>query len=116
MSYVDGFVIPVRDVAGYRKLARMAGKIWMEHGALQYVECVADDVPDGKRTDFRRAVKLKEGETVVFAFIVYKTRAHRDKVLKAVMADPRMTPPDPRTMPFDMTRMILGGFRTIVEA
>ncbi|MEE2691266.1 MAG: DUF1428 domain-containing protein [Pseudomonadota bacterium] len=115
MSYIDGFVVPVKDLDAYKKMARKAGKVWMEHGALQYFECAADDVPPGKTTDFYRSVKAKEGETVVFAFVVYKSRAHRDRVMKAVMADPRMKMPDPSSVPFDMKRMIFGGFKTVVE-
>ncbi len=115
-QYVDGFVVPVpkNKVAAYRALARKAGKIWREHGALAYVECVADDVKPGKVTSFPKSVKLKAGETVVFAWIVYRSRRHRDQVLKKVMADPRMDMP-PSDMPFDGKRMFRGGFKTIVE-
>lgn len=116
MSYVDGFVLPVKDIDMYKKMARLGAKIWMDHGALQYVECLADDVPKGKTTDFYRSVKIQEGETVAFAFIVYKSRAHRDKVMKLVMADPRLKmQTDAASMPFDMKRMIFGGFKAIVE-
>lgn len=116
MSYVDGFLVPVpkKKIADYKKLARKAGKIWMEHGALAYVEAEADDVPVGKLTSFTRAVKLEDNETVIFSYIVYKTRAHRDAVMKKVMADPRLKP-DWDTMPFDTKRMIFGGFKAIVE-
>jgi uncharacterized protein YbaA (DUF1428 family) len=116
MAYVDGFVVPVpkRKLADYRKLARKAGKIWREHGALAFVECAADDVPYGKRTSFPRAVKVKSGETVVFSWIVYKSRAHRDSVNKKVMADPRLKM-DMSTAPFDGKRMIYGGFKTLLE-
>jgi uncharacterized protein YbaA (DUF1428 family) len=116
MAYVDGFVVPVpkRKVADYKKLARKAGKIWREHGALAFVECVADDVPYGKRTFFPRAVKVKNGETVMFSWIVYKSRAHRDAVNKKVMADPRLKM-DMSSMPFDARRMIYGGFKTLLE-
>ena len=89
MAYIDGFVLPVSDVDAYKKMAKLGGKVWMDHGALQYIEALADDVPEGKTTDFYRAVKRKEGETVVLAFVVYKSRAHRDRVMKKVMADPR---------------------------
>lgn len=118
MPYVDGFVVavPESSLPEYRKLARKAGKIWMEHGALAYVECVADDVPVGKVTSFTRAVKLKEGETVVFSWITYTSRRHRDAVNKKVMADPRLADQmDPKSAPFDASRMIYGGFKSIVE-
>ncbi len=117
MAYVDGFVlaVPVEKLAEYKKIARKAGTVWKEHGALQYVECVGDDVPVGKTTSFTRAVKLKEGETVVFAYIVYKNRKHRDQVNKKVMEDPRMKCGDPSSMPADMKRMIFGGFNTMIE-
>ena len=116
MAYVDGFVIPVpkRSLAAYWKLARMAAKIWMEHGALEYRECLADDVAWGKRTSFPRSVKQAAGETVVFAYIVYKSRAHRDRVMAKVMADPRLKM-DPKGMPFDARRMIWGGFKSVVS-
>lgn len=117
MSYVDGFVLPVpkTKLAAYRALARKAGKVWKEHGALQYVEAVGDDVPPGKRTDFLRSVKLKDEEVVVFSFILYRSRAHRDRVNKKVMADPRLAGMDMSQMPFDGKRMIWGGFKGIVE-
>ena len=118
MSYVDGFVVPVpeKNLAAYRRLARKAGRIWMEHGALEYVECVADDVKPGKTTSFPQSVKLKADETVVFSWIIFKSRVHRDRVNKKVMADPRLAKMmDPKTLPFDGKRMIYGGFRTIVE-
>ena len=116
MSYVDGFVLPVPTdkLAEYRKIARRAGKIWMEHGALAYTECVADDVKPGKSTSFPQAVKLKEGETVVFSWIVYKSRRDRDRINKAVMSDPRLKM-DPSTCPFDPKRMFYGGFKEIVK-
>jgi uncharacterized protein YbaA (DUF1428 family) len=117
MSYVDGFVVPVvkRKLALYRAIARKAGKIWKEHGALDYVECVADDVKKGKSTSFPQSVKLKPGEVVVFSWIVYKSRAHRDRVNKKVMTDRRMTSFDRKTLPFDGKRMFYGGFKTLVE-
>ena len=92
MSYVDGFVVPVpqQNLAAYRTMARKAGKVWREHGALEYVECVADDVHPGKLTSFPQAVKLKDGEVVVFSWIVYRSRKDRDRVNKLVMADPRL--------------------------
>ena len=117
MQYVDGFVLPVsnKNLAAYRRLARKAGKIWMEYGALAYVECVADDVKPGKVTSFPQSVKLKPDETVIFSWIVYKSRAHRDRVNKQVMADPRLAGMDPKTLPFDGKRMIWGGFKGLVE-
>lgn len=118
MSYVDGFVMPVRKdkLDAYRKMARKAGKIWREHGALEYVECVADDVDVGKRTSFPRSVKLKPDEVVVFSYIVYESRAHRNRVNKAVHADPRLEGLcDPKDMPFDPKRMFRGGFKSIVK-
>ena len=116
-NYIDGFVIPIpkRKVAAYRKLARKAGKVWMEYGALEYVECIADDVKPGKLTSFPQSVKLKACETVAFSWIVYKSRKHRDTVNAKVMADPRIAAMDPKTMPFDAKRMIFGGFKSIVE-
>ena len=118
MKYIDGFLIPVpkKKLDEYKKLARKAGKIWMEHGALDYVECVADDVKKGKWTSFPQAVKQKDGETVVFSYIIYKSRAHRDRVNKKVMADPRlMAMCDPGNMPFDGKRMMWGGFKSMVD-
>ncbi|MET0581141.1 MAG: DUF1428 domain-containing protein [Pseudoxanthomonas sp.] len=118
MSYVDGFVlaVPTRNLAAYRSMARKAGKVWMDHGALSYVECVGDDVPMGKLTSFPQAVKLKKDETVVFSWIVYKSRAQRDQINKKVMADPRLASMmDPKNIPFDGTRMVFGGFKSIVE-
>ncbi len=118
MSYVDGFVVPVpkRKLAAYRTMARKSGRIWREHGALAYLEAVADDVKPGKHTSFPQSVKLKPGETVVFAYIVYKSRAHRDRVNAKVMKDPRLKPMlDPKAMPFDGKRMFWGGFKVLVE-
>ncbi len=117
-NYVDGFVLPVplAKLAAYRSLARKAGKVWMEHGALEYRECVADDVKPGKSTSFPQSVKLKADETVVFSWIVYKSRKHRDSVNAKVMADPRMADMmKPGAMPFDGKRMFWGGFKTMVE-
>lgn len=117
--YVDGFVVPVpkRKVKAYQALARKAAKVWMDHGALEYTECLADDVQWGKRTSFPRSVKQKPTETVMFSWIVYKSRADRDRVMKKVMADPRMNDMIVgKELPFDMKRMIFGGFKTIVEA
>ena len=117
-SYVDGFVVPVptKNLAAYRRMARKAGKVWIEHGALQYTECVADDVKPGKRTSFPQSVKLKDGETVVFSWIVYKSRAQRDRVNAKVMADPRLAEMmNPKSLPFDGKRMFWGGFKGLVE-
>jgi uncharacterized protein YbaA (DUF1428 family) len=118
MGYIDGFVVPVpkRKLEAYRSMARKAGKLWREHGALVYVEGVADDVKPGKHTSFPQSVKLKPGETVVFAYIVYKSRTHRDRVNAKVMKDPRLKPMmDPKAMPFDGKRMFWGGFKVLVE-
>ena len=119
MRYVDGFVVPVpkKKLQAYRRMARKAGKIWREHGALEFRECVADDVKWGKRTSFPRSVKRKPGETVVFSWIVYKSRSHRDRVNAKVMKDKRLAAMmDPKAMPFDAKRMIYGGFKVLVEA
>jgi uncharacterized protein YbaA (DUF1428 family) len=116
-DYVDGFVVPVpkKSVDAYRKLAEMAREVWMEHGALSYVEALADDVKPGKVTSFPQSVDLKDDETVIFAWITYKSREHRDEVLKKVMADPRMDH-DPAKLPFDGKRLIFGGFKIFVQA
>jgi len=116
--YVDGFVVPVpkKRLEAYRRMARTAGKVWRDHGALDYRECVADDVKVGKWTSFPRSVKLKPGETVVFSWIMYKSRVHRDRVNARVMRDPRLAKMmNPKGMPFDGKRMIWGGFTTLVE-
>ena len=115
MSYVDGFVVPVprSKLDAYRRVAEHAGKIWMEHGALEYWECVGDDVPYGELTSFPRAVMAKEDEIVVFSWIVYRDRETRDAVNKKVMADPRLKLDG---MPFDGKRMIYGGFTTLLQA
>ncbi len=118
MPYVDGFVVPVpkRKLKAYRRLSSRAGKIWREHGAVQYWECVADDVKVGMVTSFPRSVKLKSGETVLFSWIVFKSRAHRDQVNAKVMADPRLESlMDGKAAPFDSTRMIYGGFKPLVR-
>src|SRR5215510_4199090 len=112
--YVDGYVLPVprKNLAAYRRMAQTAGKVWRDHGALEYIECLADDVKSGKRTSFPQSVKLKKGETVIFAYIVYKSRAQRDRVNARVMKDPRLAHMmDPKQMPFDARRMFWGGFR-----
>ena len=118
-KYVDGFVLPVprKNLAAYRRMASLAGKVWRSHGALEYIECVADDVKPGKVTSFPQSVKLKRGEVVVFSWIVYKSRAHRDSVNKKVMKDPRiarMMQQGP--MPFNPKRMAYGGFKVLVDA
>jgi uncharacterized protein YbaA (DUF1428 family) len=117
MSYVDGFVVPVplKNLPAYRRMATKAGKVWKEYGALDYKEWISDDVPVGKLTSFPRSVKLKPGETVVFSWIVYKSRAHRDRVNAKVMKDPRLADMmDPTSMPFDGKRLIFGGFKKLV--
>lgn len=117
-KYVDGFVVPVprRKIAAYRAMARKAGKVWREHGALEYRECIADDVKPGKITSFPQSVKLKPSEVVWFSWIVYKSRRHRDQVNKKVMNDRRLASMmDPKNMPFDGARMFWGGFKVVVD-
>jgi uncharacterized protein YbaA (DUF1428 family) len=116
MSYVDGFVlaVPKQNIEAYKALARLAGEVWKEHGALAYVECVADDVPYGEVTSFPRAVQAKEDEVVIFSWAVYPSRADRDAILKKVMADPRLKH-DSANMPFDGKRMFWGGFQPFIE-
>jgi uncharacterized protein YbaA (DUF1428 family) len=116
--YVDGFVVPVpkKQLAAYKAMARKAGKVWREHGALDYHECVADDVTVGKRTSFPRSVKLQPDEVVVFSYIVYKSRKERDRINAAVMKDKRLAAMmDPKAMPFDGKRMFWGGFSSLVR-
>jgi uncharacterized protein YbaA (DUF1428 family) len=118
MSYVDGFLAPVpkNKRQAYVKMARKAGKVWREHGALDYKECIADDVKPGKWTSFPRAVKLKKNEVVWFSWIVYKNRKHRDRVMAKVMKDKRLASMmDPKKMPFDGKRFIWGGFKVMVD-
>ena len=117
MHYFDGFVVPVpkKKMEAYRRMAKTASKVWREHGALEYVECVADDVKPGKVTSFPQAVKLEPDEIVIFSWITYKSREDRDRVNAAVMKDPLMANYDPKTMPFDGTRMFWGGFEKFVE-
>ena len=118
MAYVDGFVlaVPKRNVDAYRRMARKAGKVRREHGALEYRECVADDVKKGKVTSFPQAVKAKPSETVVFSWVVYKSRADRDRINAKVMKDPRLADMMGQgAMPFDGKRMIYGGFKPIVD-
>ena len=117
MSYVDGFVLPVprRNLAAYRRMAKKGAKIWKEFGATEYHECVADDVNPGKVTSFPQSVKLKPGEVVVFSWIVYKSRATRDRANKKVMSDPRLADMmNPKALPFDGKRMFWGGFKPLV--
>ncbi len=119
MRYVDGFVLPVpeKNLQLYRSIAQKAGKIWKEHGALQYVEAVGDDLDVKFGVSFTKPIKLKPGETVVFSFIVFKSRAHRDKVNAKVMKDPRMARMmESGPMPFDLKRMVYGGFKLLVDA
>ena len=118
MAYVDGFVVPVptKNIDTYREMAQKCGAIWREHGALQFHECVADDVKPGQWTSFPQSVDLKDGETVVFSWIVYASRQQRDVINDKVMHDPRMKDMmDPAKMPFDGKRMIYGGFETMVD-
>lgn len=116
MSYVDGFVlaVPKKNIAPYKEMARTAGEVWKEHGALAYVECMGDDVPQGEVTSFPRAVQAKEDEIVIFAWVVYRSRDERDAIVKKVMADPRMKS-DPAQWPFDGKRMIFGGFDMFLD-
>ncbi len=119
MSYVDGFVVPVpkKKLSAYKRMAAKAGKIWREFGATAFYECAADDVSFGKRTSFPRSVKLKPSETVVFSFIIYRSRAERDRINAKVMKDPRLARMmnNKNDVPFDMKRMIYGGFKAIVK-
>lgn len=118
MAYVDGFVCPVprKNLQAYRRMATKAGKVWREYGALDYKECVADDVKKGKVTSFPQAVKLKPGEVVFFSWILYRNRKHRDSVNKKVMKDKRIAPMmDPKKLPFDGKRFFWGGFKVVVD-
>ena len=118
MKYIDGFIVPVpkKNLPAYRRMAQKSGKVWREHGALEVRECIADDVKVGKLTSFPRSVKLKAGETVVFSWIVYKSRAHRDRVNAKAMKDPRLAKMmDLKAMPFDGKRLIYGGFKTFID-
>jgi uncharacterized protein YbaA (DUF1428 family) len=116
MPYVDGFVlaVPRNKLGAYKELAQVAGKVWKEHGALSYVECIGDDVPYGELTSFPRAVQAKDDEIVVFSWVTYPSRQVRDTTLAKVMADPRMKH-DPTSMPFDGKRMIFGGFESFMQ-
>jgi uncharacterized protein YbaA (DUF1428 family) len=117
MRYVDGYLVPVprKNLPAYRLIARKAGKIWREHGALEYRECAGDDLKVKCGMPFPRALKLKRGETVVFSWIVFKSRAHRDRVNAKVMKDPRLKSMGTETMPFDIKRMTYGGFKIFVD-
>jgi uncharacterized protein YbaA (DUF1428 family) len=116
MSYVDGFVLAVskNNFEAYKTMTRIAGEVWKEHGAIAYVECIGDDVPYGELTSFPRAVQAKDDEFVVFSWIVYESREHRDAVNAKVMADPRMKD-GMSNMPFDGKRLIHGGFETFLQ-
>lgn len=121
MSYVDGFVIPIakKNIQIYRKMAQLGCKMWLKHGALEYRECVGEDLNIKFGVPFTRNAKAKAGETVIFAYIVFKSRAHRDRVNAKVMkgmGDPNVSKKLPKTMPFDMKRMVYGGFKTLVKA
>jgi uncharacterized protein YbaA (DUF1428 family) len=121
MRYVDGYILPVpkKNLRTYRQMAQNAGKVWRKHGALEYFECVGDDLnPKWAGIKFPRTVRATPGETVVFSFIVFKSRAHRDRVNTKVMKDPFMSDPayKDKPMPFDMKRMVYGGFKVLVEA
>jgi uncharacterized protein YbaA (DUF1428 family) len=117
MAYVDGFVLPVpkKNLAAYRRIAQKAGRIWQQHGALEYRECVGEDLDVEMGRPFPRQLRLKPGETVVFSWILYRSRAHRDQVNAKVMKDPWMASMDGKSMPFDMKRMVYGGFETLVD-
>ena len=118
-KYIDGYVLPLpkKNIAAYRRLASIAAKVWRDHGALEYRECVGEDLASPWGTPFPKQLELKRGETVVFAWIVFKSRAHRDRVNAAVMKDRRILEScDPKHTPFDVKRMLYGGFTTLVEA
>jgi uncharacterized protein YbaA (DUF1428 family) len=115
MPYVDGFVLPVpkKNLPAYRRMSKKAGKIWREHGALEYRECAGDDLDIKGVVSFAKLVKTRPGETVVFAWIVYKSRADRDRINARVMKDPRLKPP--KSMPFDVEKMVYSGFKVLVD-
>lgn len=118
MPYVDGFLIPLprKNLSAYRRMSQKAGKVWMEYGALEYRECVGDDLNVKGTKTFPRQMKPKPGETVVFSWIVYKSRAHRDRINAKVMKDPRLAGMmNPKDMPFDAKRMVYGGFKVLVD-
>jgi uncharacterized protein YbaA (DUF1428 family) len=117
-GYVDGFILPIprKNIGAYKKMAKLAGKVWMDHGAIDYVECIADDVKKGKITSFPQSVKLKKGEVVFFSWATYKSKADRNRVMKKVMEDPRLAHyADETKMPFDGMRMFWGGFKPLVK-
>ena len=116
--YVDGYVLPVpkKSVEVYRRLARIGGRVWREHGALQYFECVGDDLKSRWGVSFPRRGRTRPGETVVFSFVVFRSKAHRDRVNAKVMKDSRIANMDMKSMPFDSKRMTYGGFRVLVQA
>ena len=117
-NYVDGFVLPVpkKNIKAYKKMAKLAAKVWLDHGAIDYVECMADDVKSGKITSFPQSVKLKKGEVVFFSWATYKSKTDRDRIMKKVMKDPRLSSfMDPDNMPFDGMRMFWGGFKPVVK-
>jgi len=118
MSYVDGFVLPLPKgkIDAYREIAELAGRVWREHGALQYRECVIDEHDDPMAKSFPSGISAKDGETVVFAWIEYESREHRDEVNAKAMEDPRIAGIDPKSMPFEFERMLHGGFNVLVEA
>lgn len=119
MRYVDGYVLPVpkRNLQAYRRMAQKAGRVWREHGALEYRECVGDDLNVEMAVPFPSRIKLKRGETVIFSWVMFKSRAHRDRVNAKVMKDSRLEMMmDPKAMPFDCSRMVYGGFKILVEA
>ena len=119
MTYVDGFVVPVpkKNLGAYRRMAQKAGRIWREHGALEFRECVGDDLNVQMGIPFPRMIRLKRGETVFFSWVVYKSRADRDRVNAKVLKDPRLAKMmDPKAMPFDFKRMVYGGFKVLVDA
>ncbi len=119
MNYVDGFVVPVPkdNLPAYKRMSRKMGKIWREYGALEFRECVGDDVQPGKTTSFPQSVKLKPGEVVVFSWIVYASRAQRNRINAKAMKDPRLADMmDPKAMPFDGKRMFMGGFKMVIDA
>lgn len=119
MSYVDGYIVPVplENLQTYRRLAQRAAKVWREHGALEYKECVGDDLDVKHVMPFTKRIKLKDGETMILAWVVFKSRAHRDEVNAKVMKDPRLAKMmDPKMMPFDTKRMLYGGFKVLVDA
>jgi uncharacterized protein YbaA (DUF1428 family) len=118
MRYVDGFVLPIpkKKLKAYRRIAQLAGKVWREHGALEYLESVGDDLKTKMGVPFPRMAKVKSGETVVLSWIVYKSRGHRNRVNAKVMKDPRIAKMmDPKSMPFDVKRMAYGGFKTLID-